>query len=254
MGGIDIGFDGTVLRARLNRPQKLNAQTPATWSALAAIPELVATAECSLIVLSGEGLSFSAGLDRAMFSPGGIPGERSLVEVAMGSDEAIDTFIQQAQAGFTWPRVVSQPVVAYVQGHAIGAGCQLALAADIVVIAPDVQMALRETSLGLVPDLGITGPLVAAMGYHRAFELCASGRFMGAEELVSLGLATTVLPQEAWGHHEETLLQSLDQIPRGAIGDLKSLLHGATVTPEQLQRERSAQVRRLRSLVADLDP
>lgn len=254
MSGVDIAFDGPVLRVRLNRPQKLNAQTPATWTALSTIPHLVDGTACSLIVLSGEGESFSAGLDRAMFSPGGIPGEPSLVEIAMGTDEAIDAFIQRAQAGFTWPRLVPQPVVAYVQGHAIGAGCQLALAADLVVVAPDVQMALRETSLGLVPDLGITGPLVAAMGYHRAFEFCASGRSMGAEELMSLGLATTVLPQEAWGQHEGALLESLNQIPGGAIGDLKSLLHGATVTPEQLQRERSAQMRRLRSLVAHLAP
>ena len=75
--------------------------------------------------------------------------------------------------------------IAAVQGHAIGAGFQLALACDLRVVADDVQFAMRETSLGLVPDLTGTHPLVGLVGYARALEICVTGRFVHAEEAVA---------------------------------------------------------------------
>ena len=80
------------------------------------------------------------------------------------------------------------------QGHAIGAGFQLALACDLRVVAEDVSFAMRETSLGLVPDLAGTEPLVACVGYARALEICATGRAVRADEAVRLGLAQVAVP------------------------------------------------------------
>ena len=246
--GVSITRDGAVLRVELCRPEIRNAQTPSLWRALSKIPEFVESFDCAAVVVTGQGESFSAGLDRRMFTPEGIPGEVSLLELAQAPDDEIDAFIRQAQAGFTWPRHIDQPVIAYVQGHAVGAGCQLALAADMTVFAPDAQLALKESTWGLIPDLGVTGPLVAAVGYQRAFEICATARWVDATEAVGLGLGVAVIPAEQWKGHQDDLLGVLGALPPGTVGDLKSVLRDAQSGDEQLSRERRTQIRRLRSL------
>ncbi len=115
-----------------------------------------------VVVLRGEGKSFSAGLDRQMLSPEGIPGEPSFVDLARSDDAALDAAIAGYQDAFTWWRRNDIVSIAAVQGHAIGAGFQLALACDLRVVADDVQFAMRETSLGLVPDLTGTHPSSAS--------------------------------------------------------------------------------------------
>ena len=149
------------------------------------------------MVLRGEGASFSAGLDRRMLTPEGVPGEESLLTLATYDDQQIDAFIAQAQAAFAWWHRVPQVTVALVQGHAIGAGFQLALACDVMIVADDAKLAMRETSLGLVPDLAGTAPLVSRVGYSRAFEICARGRYVEADEAVRIGLAVAAACR--WG-------------------------------------------------------
>ena len=102
---------------------------------------------------------------------------------------ALDAAIAGFQEAFTWWRRPDLVSVAAVQGHAVGAGFQLALACDVRVVADDVQLAMREPSLGLVPDLVGTWPLVQAVGYSRALEICLSGRWVGADEAVAIGIA-----------------------------------------------------------------
>jgi enoyl-CoA hydratase/carnithine racemase len=135
-----------------------------------------------------------------------------------------------------------------VQGHAIGAGFQLALACDFMLVADDAKLAMRETSLGLVPDLGGTGPLVERVGYSRALEICASGRYVGAEEAVRLGIATAQVAQDRWDEHLLELLAPMVAALPDAVGELKGLLSGAASADDQLGRERQAQMRRLAAL------
>ena len=99
---------------------------------------------------------------------------------------ALRTAIEDFQRGFAVWSEVPAVVVGAVQGHAIGAGFQLALACDLRVVADDVSFAMRETSLGLVPDLAGTAPLVRLVGYARALEICATGRAVRADEAVRL--------------------------------------------------------------------
>ena len=117
--------------------------------------------------------------------------------------------------------------IAAVQGHAIGAGFQLALACDLRVVADDVQFAMRETSLGLVPDLAGTHPLVELVGYARALEICATGRFVHAEEARATGLANLVVPADELDGAVNDLAAALLAAPRDAVIETKALLRGA---------------------------
>ncbi len=245
--GVRVEEHGPILRVTLCGAANRNAQTPATWRRLAGIKDLL-TPGIRVVVLAAEGPSFSAGLDRRMLTPDGVPGEESLVSLANRGDEALDAFIQQAQAAFTWWHEVPQVTVALVQGHAVGAGFQLALACDLMIVANDARLAMRETSLGLVPDLAGTAPLVDRVGYSRALEICATGRFVEADEAVRLGIAIARVPQDEWETRLAELLEPILAALPGAVGELKALLHGASSAEDQTGRERAAQLRRLAEL------
>jgi enoyl-CoA hydratase/carnithine racemase len=180
----------------------------------------------------------------------GVPGFPPLPEFAAQSDGEIDARIADFQAGFTWWRRPDLISVAAVQGHAVGAGFQLALACDLRILAEDAQLSMREPTLGLVPDLGGTGPLVELVGYPRALEICATGRWVGAQEAAALGLAELVVPAAALTGATEDLVAALLSAPRDAVVETKALLLGARrrSPQEQLAAERQAQTRRLRDL------
>jgi enoyl-CoA hydratase/carnithine racemase len=249
-GGVLLGIDGAVATVTLARPEQRNAQTPATWRALAQVGEQVlADDTVRVVVLRAEGQSFSAGLDRAMFGAG-IDGEPGLVGLASLPDAELDETISTFQQAFAWWRDERVVSIATVQGHAIGAGFQLALACDLRVMAEDVQLAMRETSLGLVPDLGGTQPLVEAVGYARALEICATGRWVRAQEAAAIGLATVVVPLETLDAATTDLVAALLAAPAGAVRATKGLLRDAGTRSYDDQRaaERAAQAGRLRDL------
>jgi enoyl-CoA hydratase/carnithine racemase len=189
---IDDAFPaGCVATITLIRPERRNAMTPGTWHGLAAIgaglPDRV-----RVVVVRGAGPSFSAGIDLRMFSADGIPGEEPPLPA---DDPGFEQWIADCQAGYIWlrdPRIVS---VAAVQGHAIGAGCQLALSCDLRVLADDARLSVKEPVLGLVPDLTGTKPLVDIVGLPRALELCLTGRSVDAREARELRLAELVVPR-----------------------------------------------------------
>ena len=249
-GGVLLNIDGAVATVTLARPEQRNAQTPATWRALAQIGnQVLADDTVRVVVLRGDGKSFSAGLDRAMFGAG-VDGEPGLAVLASMADAALDETIDTFQQAFSWWRDERVVSLASVQGHAIGAGFQLALACDLRVMADDVQLAMREPSLGLVPDLGGTQPLVEAVGYARALEICATGRWVGAEEAAATGLATLVVPREDLDAATSDLVAALLAAPAGAVRATKVLLRDAGTRSYDDQRaaERAAQAGRLRDL------
>jgi enoyl-CoA hydratase/carnithine racemase len=249
--GLHLDLDGERATITLCRPESRNAQSPRMWEALAEIGETLG-GEVRVAVIRAKGPSFSAGLDTRMFTPDGIPGDTSFAELVELDDlamaEQISTF-QEAFSVWRRPDLVS---IAAVQGHAVGAGFQLALACDLRVCASDVRFSMRETSLGLVPDLGGTQPLVEAVGYSRALEICVTGRWVEADEARETGLATIVVPPAQLGPATDDLAAALVAPPRGAVTATKALLRTAAGRShaDQLAAERNAQVRRLRALVA----
>ncbi|MET8826182.1 enoyl-CoA hydratase/isomerase family protein [Streptomyces sp. NPDC004610] len=242
-------MDGPIATVTLTNPAKRNAQSPALWRALTeagrALPGTV-----RVVVLRAEGKSFSAGLDRQAFTPEGFDGEPSFPDLARGTDAELDAAIAAYQDAFTWWRRSDLISVAAVQGHAIGAGFQLALACDLRVVADDVQFAMRETGLGLVPDLTGTHPLVGLVGYARALEICVTGRFVQAPEAERTGLANLAVPADQLEAAVQDLTAALLAAPRDAVIETKALLQGAQHRSYEDQRtaERQAQARRLRDL------
>ncbi|NLU67433.1 enoyl-CoA hydratase/isomerase family protein [Streptomyces sp. HNM0574] len=247
--GVRLTTDGAVATVTLSVPEKRNAQTPAMWRTLAEAGRAL-PGDVRVVVLRGEGKSFSAGLDRQAFTPEGFEGETSFLELGRGPADTLDTVIAEYQEAFTWWRRNDLISIAAVQGHAIGAGFQLALACDLRVCADDVQFAMRETSLGLVPDLTGTHPLVGLVGYARALEICATGRFVRAEEAERSGLANIVVPGAELDGAVADLTAALLAPPRDAVVETKALLRDATARTYEEQRaaERAAQGRRLRDL------
>jgi len=247
--GVRLTVDEAIATVTLTNPAKRNAQSPALWRALTdagrALPGSV-----RVVVLRAEGKSFSAGLDRQAFTPEGFDGEPSFIEMASGSESELDATIALYQEAFTWWRRSDIVSVAAVQGHAIGAGLQLALACDLRVVTDDVRFAMRETSLGLVPDLTGTHSLVRLVGYARALEICATGRFVMADEAARVGLANVAVPVDQLDAAVHDLVAALLSAPRDALIETKALLQGAVERSFEEQRaaERAAQGRRLRDL------
>jgi enoyl-CoA hydratase/carnithine racemase len=248
--GLRLDVSGPRATVTLDRPEVLNAQTPATWEALRNIGDVLA-ADVRVVVVRATGRAFSAGLDRRFFQArevDGLPGLPGLGEL---SDVDASAVIAGFQAGFHWLRTPDRVTVAAVQGHAIGAGFQLALACDLRLVADDVQFCMAETTLGLVPDLGGTYPLVRAVGYARAVEICLTGRRIGAAEAVASGLALRALPPAELDAALDALVESLLAPPAEAARETLALLAGVAdgLDPSAaLAAERAAQIRRLRAL------
>jgi enoyl-CoA hydratase/carnithine racemase len=244
--GVRLDCDGPVATVTLCRPDVLNAQTPAMWHAMREFARDL-PGDVRVVVVRGEGRAFSAGLD---LSVAGASGPGSFAELAALPEQECADRIAELQGAFTWlhrPDIIS---VAAVQGHAIGAGFQLALACDLRVLAADAKFSMAEVTLGLVPDLAGTKRLVELVGYARALEICATGRRMDAAEADRIGLATLVVPAAELDAAVRDLAAGLLAHPRDAVVEIKALLAGAAGRShaEQQRAEREAQTRRLRDL------
>ncbi len=246
-----LSVDGAVATVTLDRPDRRNSQTPRMWHALAeigaALPE-----EVRVVVVRGAGGSFSAGLDVGLLTGKGVPGEEAVSDLMHQPDDAVLHAIEGYQRGFTWLRDSRFVSIAQVHGHAIGAGFQLALACDLRVVAHDATFCMKEPALGLVPDLTGTKPLVEIVGYSRALEICATARNVSADEARELGLATAVVPAAELDATTADLTEAILANAAGAVRETKALLAGAGEADldDQRLRERQAQLRRFRELVA----
>lgn len=209
------------------------------WRALATVPDHL-PAGTRVVVVRGDGPSFSAGIDLRLFSPGGVAGEGPIPAM---TDPGFEDWIGSCQEGFTWLRDPGIVSVAAVRGHAIGAGFQLALACDLRVLAEDAQLCMKEAALGLVPDLTGTKPLVDLVGLPRALELCLTARSVGAAEAALLGLAELVVAPTDLDDAVSDLVAALLSTEPAVARAVKELLAGAPgrSLAEQAAAERRAQ-------------
>ena len=169
----------------INRPTKLNALNGEVLEELhAAFSAIKADEEVRVVVLTGSGeKAFVAGADIAEFAQFDVTEGESLAK--KGQDLVFD-FIAN----------MTKPVIAAVNGFALGGGLELALSCHIRIASTNARMGLPETSLGVIPGYGGTQRLAQLIGRGRATELILTCRMMGAEEALHTGLVSRVVPQE----------------------------------------------------------
>jgi enoyl-CoA hydratase/carnithine racemase len=197
---IALAIINGIADVRLNRPDKLNALDGAMFQAIVDTGEsLKDNAEVRVVVLSGEGRGFCAGLDFGSFQamagdpaapdePATDRAERSVGGI--GQTDGRITHLAQ-QSAWVWQEL-GVPVIAAIHGPALGGGLQIALGADLRIVAPDAKLSVLEARWGLIPDMIGTAMLPKLVGLDVAKELTFTGRMVSGEEAVRLGLATRV--------------------------------------------------------------
>jgi len=187
---VTIDVTDGVADVRMNRPDKMNALDGAMFAALAeAGDQIAADPGIRAVVLSGEGRGFCAGLDVGAFMGGGDGGGDSFSVLGGREGGRIANIAQQV--AYTWTEMPA-PVIAAVHGVALGGGIQIALGADIRIVAPDAKLSVLEIRWGLLPDMTGLQMLPRLVGLDIAKELAFTGRMVSGTEAVALGLATRV--------------------------------------------------------------
>lgn len=214
---VSLTRDGHIARLRLERPDKLNAQTHRMWFELRQIADaIVDDTSIRALIVSGAGRSFSAGLDTAVLTDFFATSAADDLE---GLDSAV--MVRRVQYSFSWLAEVPYPTIAAVQGHALGAGCQLALACDLRIAADDVSMGLLETNWGLMPDLGGTVWLPELVGPAKAMELMWLAERLDATEALRLGVVNRVVPRAELESAVDELATRLASRPPMAVTAVK---------------------------------
>ncbi len=221
---VSVSMRDGVADVRLNRPEKMNALDQAMFEGLVETGKaLAADRTVRAVVLSGEGRAFCAGLDFASFMGMASRSEGpGLLEREFGSAA---NYAQRA--AWVWTEI-PVPVIAAVHGVAFGGGLQIALAADLRLVAPDARLSVMEIKWGLIPDMTGTQTLRHLVRLDVAKELTFTGRIVEGAESVALGLATRVSAaplDEALAMARDIAGKSPDAIRAG-----KHLLNRAVVT------------------------
>jgi enoyl-CoA hydratase/carnithine racemase len=212
---IETSVDGKVAVCRLNRPEARNALSPELMGELArALESFDADPEIRCIVIAGSDDVFAAGADiKAMR-------ERSFTEA-----------LYHPAAAF-WKRLgeVKTPMLAAVSGWALGGGCELALACDLIVASPSAEFGQPEITLGIIPGGGGTQRLARVLGRQRAMELVLTGRRIDARQAHELGLVNVVTSKKRWLQEAMELAQTVARRPPIAARLAKQAVNAADET------------------------
>jgi enoyl-CoA hydratase/carnithine racemase len=221
----------------MNRPEKRNAlNSELTQALLDALKAADADESVGCVVLTGAGAGFCAGADLSEF--------KDLTPENQNRIDARADLTMNLNLSFSR---MSKPVVAAVNGAAMGGGAALALAADMVIMAEDAKLAYPELKHGIVAAIAMAN-LVRQVGRKGAFELVATGHPIGAERALQLGLVNQVVPQQVVLSEAENLAEHLAALSRTAMAATKQLFHEVADLPltEALERGREMN-KRMRS-------
>jgi len=212
----------------IDRPAALNAVSFAMIGELVtALQVLDVDPDCRCVVLTGSGSrAFAAGADI-----------RELAEQTPESLRAGGDFARWDQL-----REIGLPIIAAVRGYALGGGCELAMACDLIVAGEDAQFGQPEIKLGVIPGAGGTQRLTRAIGKVRAMELILTGRSISAREAEAAGLVNLVVPAEETLDRALELAGRIAAMPPLAVRAAKAMVNRAadTLLTEGLAEERQA--------------
>ncbi len=236
-------FDAGLLTIRLDRAASSNAVTPDLIADLARAVARAEENDVRAVLLTGAGANFCAGADLRHFAG-------KLDHVAHELQSMATSFHAMLERLYRLPI----PVVAAVQGTAIGAGFGLALAADLVMASRTARFSTGYARLGLSADAGVSWFLTQALGPRQAGALLMTARFLDAAEAKSLGLVDELAEPDALGAAAETAARAFANGPGGAYAAIKALTRAARGNdlPTQLMLEEEHVVRLARDpAVAD---
>src|SRR5438552_4118896 len=239
--------EGPIGRLRLNRPAKLNAQTPQMWAELRELGwTLRDERDLRCLVVSGEGRAFSSGIDLAEITGQDGLGAAAQVKPGAGADRLV-AMIRQGQEAFSW--LVDAPFasIAALRGYALGAGLQLALACDLRVAARTTQLGALEFRYGLLPDLGGTAWLPRLVGPARAKELVFTAARIYAEEALRIGLVNRVVEDAELEAAVAALAETIAAQPPLALRHAKRAIDAFAAPERSLQLPAQGQAPCLRS-------
>ena len=209
---VKASIDGRIGRIRLNRPERYNALNRAMIREIVEAMERFDQEETvAVIVLSGEGKSFSAGADI-----------EEMVDATPVSMELLDPFAD-------WDRIsrLHKPLIAAVHGFVLGGGFELALACDLIYATPETQFAFPEVGLGVMPGAGGTQRLTKRIGRTRALEWLWTGDRMPASEAQQLGIINRIVEADQLEAHVLTVADRIAAQPVMSVRLIKDAVDKA---------------------------
>jgi len=210
---VQVTDDGPVRTVRMNRPDKKNALTFEMYDAMAAgIASAQENPELRCILLAGSPKDFCAGNDIGNFAQTAASGDATLRK------PVIDYLHALAKS--------DKPVVAAVQGNAVGIGTTMLLHCDHVVASTQAHFATPFVSLGILPEAASTLIVPRLMGHARAFEMLVMGRPFDAEEAKAAGLINTVVPPDAVEGEAMKAAQAIAALPPQGVLTARRLMRG----------------------------
>lgn len=183
MAAVEYREEDGILFVRFNRPEALNAINKDFVDGLKEVVEYAKkNKSVRVVVITGEGKAFCAGADIKMFS-------ESTHFVARRIIEELGKVLEEIED-------LEVPVIAAVNGFALGGGCEIAMACDIVIASEKASFGQPEINLGIIPGAGGTQRLARLVGWKKAMELCLTGERISAEEAYKLGLVNKVVEHD----------------------------------------------------------
>jgi 2-(1,2-epoxy-1,2-dihydrophenyl)acetyl-CoA isomerase len=210
-----ISLADKVLTITLNRPDVLNAfNEQLSFDLIAVFEEAANDPDVRAIVLTGAGRAFCSGQD--------------LKDIGDEPDRSLaDSLRRRYNPLIRKMRSIPKPIIAAINGAAAGAGLSLALACDLRFASERAKLIQVFIRIGLVPDSGSTWFMPHLVGYARAFELCTTGRDIGAAEAEQIGLVNKVVSPELLMDYTMEIARRYAQAPTQAIGQIKRALNHA---------------------------
>jgi enoyl-CoA hydratase len=187
---------------QLNRPDVLNALSPDLMAELVEALEAFDNDDAiGCIVLTGGEKVFAAGADIKK----------------MAEASAVDMLVMDQLARWDRIRKLHKPVIAAINGYALGGGCELAMMCDMIIAGENAKFGQPEINIGVIPGAGGTQRLTRAVGKAKAMELILTGRPFSAQEALEMGLITKVVPSELTIEEAKQLAKTIAEKPAVAV-------------------------------------
>jgi len=232
-----LSTEGHVATITLNQPDKLNPMSPELITALpSVIAAIQADPQIRAVVITGAGRAFSAGADFRTLA--GLIEENGIEGIA-----GVHAGISQLYAAFLPLGEIEVPLIAAINGHAVGGGLGIALLADIRIVSEDAKIGANFSRLGIHPGLGISHRLIRAVGHEAASELLFTGRLIRGKEAAQIGLCRRAVPSSEVLETATALAEQIAQSAPLAVRAIKKTLRtaGEEDVESVLQREAMAQ-------------